>query len=163
MLRSKLVWCISFQQANEAGSSNGMELLGAQRCFENLRNDGIVIKKFVSDRHLGIAKWIRETQKETTHLYDIWHVAKSVCKKVLAASKQNGLEVLGKWIKSIRRHIYWCCTSTKEGFGELVVAKWKSFFYHVADKHEGHPNELSKECAHGELGKRKWIKIGKPN
>eukprot|EP00795_Rhopilema_esculentum_P008508 gene8508-biopygen9552 len=68
-------------QANEAGSSNGMELLGAQRWFENLRKDVIVIKKFVSDRHLGIAKWIRGTQKETTHLYDIWHVAKSTCMK----------------------------------------------------------------------------------
>ncbi|XP_065054110.1 uncharacterized protein LOC135682938 [Rhopilema esculentum] len=55
----------------------------------------------------------------------------------------------------MRRHIYWCCTSTKEGFGELVVAKWKYFFYH-----KGHPNELSTKCSHGELGKRKWIKIG---
>ncbi|KAI8493070.1 hypothetical protein Bbelb_290740 [Branchiostoma belcheri] len=30
----------------------------------------------VSDRHIQIAKWIRENLPETSHLYDIWHIAK---------------------------------------------------------------------------------------
>ncbi|KAI8516590.1 hypothetical protein Bbelb_051710 [Branchiostoma belcheri] len=29
-----------------------------------------------SDRHIQIAKWIRENLPETSHLYDIWHIAK---------------------------------------------------------------------------------------
>ena len=86
----------------------------------------------MSDRHRGIAKWIREVCKETTHYYDIWHVARSVTKKLLAASKEKGCEIIKEWSKGIRRHLYWSATSTKPGFSKLILAKWKSFLRHVA-------------------------------
>ena len=89
-----------------------MELLGAQKCFEKMKQEGIDISSFTYDRHLGIAKWIRANERGTQHLYDIWHVIRSICKEVINASKEKGMELLQKWDKGIRRDMYWCVLST---------------------------------------------------
>ena len=139
-----------------------MELAGAKRCFSFLEAGGVKIKKFISDRHAGIAKWVREMRPETNHFYDIWHVARSITKKLLKAGKENGCEILLHWIKGIRNHLYWCATSTKEGFEDMILAKWRSFKNHIANRHEGHASNLFPKCAHAELETpREWIKIGK--
>ncbi len=138
-----------------------MELDGAKRCFTFLQSSGVSIKKFISDRHAGIAKWVRETQVNTKHFYDIWHVARSITKKMLKAGKEKGCEVIMQWITGVRNHLYWCATSTKEGFGNMISAKWKSFTNHVANRHQGHANSLYPNCAHEELEvSREWIRIG---
>lgn len=87
-----------------------MELQGAKNCFTFLRNAGVAIAVFISDRHRGIAKWIRESQTNTTHLFDIWHVARSIVKKLLKASKEKGYELIKEWIKGVRNHLYWHTT-----------------------------------------------------
>lgn len=82
-------------------------------------------------------------------------------KKMLKTGKENDREVILKWITGVRNHLYWCATSTKEGFSDMILAKWKSFTNHVANRHEEHPNHLYPYCAHGELGVPcDWIKIG---
>lgn len=88
------MYILYFLQANETGSSNKMELDGAKRCFSSIKKSGIPIKKFVSDRHTGIAKWIRETQHDTLHFFDIWHVARSVTMKMLKAAKVKNYEYI---------------------------------------------------------------------
>lgn len=133
---------------------------GAKRCFQYLLNLGLSIAVFVSDRHRGIAKWIQEDHPETKHYFDIWHVARSITKKLLTMGKEKGCELIKDWIKGIRRHVYWCATSTRAGFEALIGAKWNSFIRHVCNKHKNHPDPLYKECHHGELEPRKWIKIG---
>lgn len=137
-----------------------MELEGAKRCFQFLERLGLTITVFVSDRHHGIAKWIREVCVKTTHYYDIWHVARSVTKKLLQASKEKGCEIIKDWMRGIRRHLYWSATSTKPGFGSLILAKWNSFMRHVSNKHSNHPDPLYKECHHNNFEPRKWIKVG---
>lgn len=94
------------------------------------------------------------------HFYDIWHVSKSFTKKLLKASKEKGCEQLKNWVKALRNHMYWCATSTKEGFGEMIAAKWVAVVRHIADKHDNHPNQLFKKCCHGDIQPRIWIKIG---
>jgi solute carrier family 8 (sodium/calcium exchanger) len=84
----------------------------------------------------------------------------SLTKKLLKATKEKGCEVIKDWMKGIRRHMYWCATSTVPGFGDLIKAKWNSFMRHVADKHTEHPDPLFKSCKHDSLQPRKWIKIG---
>ena len=91
-----------------------------------------------------------------------WHVAKSITKEVLRGSKEKGCEILKDWAPAIKTHLYWCATSTTQGFGNLIVAKWRSFTRHVCDKHEKHPDELYPKCAHTPLTqRRKWIKYCK--
>ena len=89
-----------------------MELQGAVQCFSFLNDAGLSIITFVSDRHRSIAKWIRENQPGTSHFFDIWHVARSICKKMLQVSKEGGCEKIKEWTKGVRRHLYWCATSS---------------------------------------------------
>ena len=98
-----------------------MELAGAQRCFQYLQEKGIKVSTFISDRHKGIAKWIRETT-DTKHYRDIWHIVKGLTKKLTKAGKEKGNELILSWVKAIRC-LYWCVLSTKQGFGNLIVAK----------------------------------------
>lgn len=73
-------------QANQAGSSSGMEFLAFQKAFTFLLGTGMIIKSFISDRHTSIAKWMREDcarhcreigKPVVQHFFDIWHIAKS--------------------------------------------------------------------------------------
>ena len=137
-----------------------MELEGAKRCFNFLQRMGLTVAAFVSDRHRGIAKWIREFQPQTSHFFDIWHVARSINKKLLKASNEKGCEIIKEWMKGVRNHLYWCVTTTVQGFQNLILAKWKSFMRHLSNKHKDHPDALFRECAHDEIAPRKWIKIG---
>ena len=86
-----------------------------------------------------------------------------MCKTLLKAGKEKGFEPIKEWLKGIRNHLYWSAMSTEMGFGDMILAKWKSIMRHIADKHNSHPNQLFSECAHGELEPRRWIKIGKPH
>jgi hypothetical protein len=67
-----------------------MELDGAQRCFKYLKDSGLQIPIFITDRHKGIAKWVRTSEKETQHFNDLWHVCKGLCKKIVKAGKEKG-------------------------------------------------------------------------
>ena len=137
-----------------------MELKDAQDIFAFLKAAGLKIHVFISDRHRSIAKWIREHEPATRHFFDIWHVAKLVTKKLLQVGKESGCELLVKWQKAIKNHLHWCATSTKLGFGELILAKWKSIIRHVCNKHTQHPEPLFKQCVHGPLSRRYWLKKG---
>lgn len=137
-----------------------MELKGAQDSFAFLKAAQLGISVFISDRHRSIAKWIREQEPATRHFFDIWHVAKSVTKKLLQVGKESGCELLVKWQKAIKNHLHWCATSTKLGFGERILAKWKSIIRHVCNKHPQHPEPLFKQCVHGALSRRYWLKKG---
>jgi solute carrier family 8 (sodium/calcium exchanger) len=133
-------------QANQSGSSNAMELDGAKQCFKFITEKGLKVSSFISDRHLGVAKWICETHPDVQHYNDLWHVNKSLKKKLFDASN---------------RHLYWCARSTRQGFGEMIVAKRGSLIRHISNKHKDHPDELYTECAHGEVEPRAWIPVGK--
>ena len=139
-----------------------MELDGCKRCFDFLMTTaGLTIPVFVSDRHKGIVKYIRESHPAVKHFFDEWHVAKSLVKKMLTASKEKGCEIIKDWTKGVRNHVYWCSTSTVGCFKNLILAKWKSLMRHITNKHVDHPYPLFTKCAHCEIEKRKWIKVGK--
>ena len=74
--------------------------------------------------------------------------------------KRKGCEKIADWVKGARNHLYWCATSTKQGFGELTVAKLKSFMEQVANKQSDHPSPLFNKCAHYDIENKRWIKIG---
>ena len=134
-----------------------METDGAKQCFKLILDAGLKIAVFISNRHKAIAKWNRDFQKGTLHLYDIWHVCKSIQRDILKASKEKGCEILKDWSKAIKNHLYSCATSTMQGFGVLIVAKRTSIVRHVSNKHSNHPNPLYKKCEHGDQEPRDWI------
>ena len=138
-----------------------MELDGAKKCIAFIEKNSLPIKALITDRHKGLAKWMREKHPEIIHFFDIWHIAKSLCKELLKASKEKGCDIIKDWMTGIRNHLYWCATSTTEGFSQLIVEKWKSIMYHVSNRHDVFPYKHFKKCAHEEVSKKKWIKLGK--
>jgi solute carrier family 8 (sodium/calcium exchanger) len=140
-----------------------MELDGCKACFEFIMTTaGLAIPVFISDRHRGICKYVRECHPGIKHYFDQWHVAKGLVKKMISASKEKGCGRIKEWTKGMKNHLYWCSTSTVEDFQEMILAKWKSFMGHVANKHDNHADPLFPKCLHEEnIPKRKWIKIGK--
>ena len=59
---------VVFLQSNETTSSNAMEKEGFQRAVDFIQKEGFAIKTLVTDRHLAIAKYVRDSMKDTTHL-----------------------------------------------------------------------------------------------
>ena len=55
-----------------------MEKEGLHRCMEFLHEQGLTMDVLVTDRHMQINKWLRESHPEVKHYYDVWHVAKSM-------------------------------------------------------------------------------------
>lgn len=65
-------------QSNEVKNSNAMEKRGLEKVVEWIHSHHLEIGTIITDRHLQIQKWIRENLPQTTHFYDVWHVAKGM-------------------------------------------------------------------------------------
>ena len=66
-------------------------------------------------------------------------------------AKYAGCESLLEWIKPGSNHLYWSATTTLTGNGNVIVAKFKSFFGHVKNQHSGFSDPLFD----------KWLNEGK--
>lgn len=66
-------------------NSNAMEKRGLELAVRWLQENHLQIGIIITDRHLQIQKWIRENLPQTTHYYDVWHVAKG---KLVARKEQ---------------------------------------------------------------------------
>ncbi|XP_065065424.1 uncharacterized protein LOC135691494 [Rhopilema esculentum] len=127
-----------------------------QKCIDS----EVLVSQFVSDRHRGVAKWLREEHPAIKHYFDIWHIARTLTKKLIKAGNENNCQIINKWTATIRNHLYWCATSSKQGFGQLIIAKWKSIINHIQDIYT-HEDPLFNTCIHQTFDrKRKWIKNG---
>ena len=105
----KLTCTFKFQ-ANETkgNSSQQMELLGLQRSIQKCIDSEVPVSQFVSDRHRGVAKWLREEHPAIKHYFDIWHIARTLTKKLIKAGNENNCQIINKWTATIRNHLYWC-------------------------------------------------------
>ncbi|XP_068754519.1 uncharacterized protein [Montipora capricornis] len=154
-------------QANQAGSSSATEFIGHQKAFAFLLGTAMIIKAFISDRHSQIAKWMRvECPKKCKelgkplidHFFDLWHIGKKIQKLLTKLSKEKGMEAIGRWRKACVRHFYWSVTSTKAKLQSVILAKFKSFQYHILNQHTNIPERLFNKCAHGAVTtQRLWL------
>ena len=161
-LESNTVLDIQLVQSNECGGSYHMEKEGLQRSVTFLLEEMLHIDTLITDRHRQIGRWIADNIPGCRHIYDIWHVAKGVRKKLQATAKERDCEVLKHWIQSIINHLYWCVVSSPPDSPDLIVAKWKSIVSHVQNNHLGHEDPLFPRCVHAKLSGREarknWIK-----
>lgn len=82
-----------------------MELEGAKQAFTYLQSVGLSIAVFISDRHRGIAKWLRETQTRCSHYFKIWHVAHSITKQMIKLGKEKGCKKITDSVKGAQNHL----------------------------------------------------------
>lgn len=140
---------VQLVQSNEVQSSYHMELEGLKRSLSRLEEENIDISHLVTDRHSQVKFYMKNDQPHIVHLFDVWHVAKGVYRKLQAISKTRLCNVVGEWSHSISNHLYWCAASSN-GNGDLISQKWLSILNHVVDVHEGH-GDLYPRCLHGPL------------
>ena len=53
----------------------------------------------------GIRKLLWENYPEIDHQFDVWHISKSITKKLTAKAKRKGCEDLGPWIRAVTNHL----------------------------------------------------------
>lgn len=141
-------------------NSNAMELHGFKNALLEIESVASV-KSITTDRHVQIKAFLKG-RSDITHQFDIWHVSKSIKKKLSKAAKKHH-EIFG-WTKSILNHFWWCC-KTCEGDANLLREKWCSILYHIRNIHKWKHDEnfqILKSCAHGKVSKShandvKWL------
>ena len=86
---------------------------------------GIQNAIFTTDRHVTIWKIMRLEYADIIHQFDVWHVVKSVVKKLTSLAKQKSNEALSVWIQSISNRFWWCAESCN-GNVKILREKWQS-------------------------------------
>ena len=76
----------------------------------------------------------------------------------LPVKKGNGnIQV---WLKAIRGHLNWCALLSKQGFGDMILGKWKFVIRPISNKYTDNPDP-SMSIVPGQLEPRDWIKPGR--
>lgn len=84
-----------------------------------------------------------------------------VSKVLSKLAKEKGCKVLLPWVKTCSNHLYWSATSTCDGNGQVIRAKFESFFHHIVKMHTNLPNSLFNKWAHKEdTEERTWLNKG---
>lgn len=84
-----------------------------------------------------------------------------VHKALTKIAKEKECEALSQWVKPCVNHLYWSATSTVDGNGKVIWAKFESFLHHVVNKHRDLPNPVFNQCAHEEnITQRTWLSKG---
>ncbi len=66
------------------------------------------------------------------------------------------MEIVKEWIRPCENHLYWSATTTSNGNGAVILAKFKAFLQHILDKHKDFDKPIFNACAHGPLEPKKW-------
>ena len=154
----------SLVQVSEVTSSNAMEYEACKRSLDKLLGASIPIRCLTTDRHVTITAKMRSDYPHIVHQYDVWHLSKSITKKLLALAKRKFNEELAPWIKSVSNHLWWS-VATCNGDPKLLIEKWLSIINHVSNKHEWRGCSIFTKCEHHQLTEAqqkeiKWLKPG---
>ena len=159
---------VDFQivQVTEVNNSNAMEREGFKRCMDNIKTKGGNIKVIATDRHVGIRADLKRNYSEVDHQFDVWHLSKSITKKLMEKAKKKDCSDLSAWIKSISNHLWWCA-ETCEGDNDLLREKWLSIVHHTANIHSWNSADLYHQCAHPPIPRnvartKRWLRPGSP-
>ncbi|XP_063067340.1 uncharacterized protein LOC134458876 [Engraulis encrasicolus] len=137
-----------------------------KECFvqtmDSLLSD-LKVKEVVTDAHPQISALLnpqRGKYKEwhIQHSLDIWHAAKSLCKKLhrVAAEKQH--RPLQVWIRDIGNHFWYCCkqATTEVEFKQM----WIGVLHHIQNEHSWSIGECQHEPLDEASRDKPWIEPG---
>ena len=157
----------SLVQVTEVSSSNAMEYEGCKRSLKKLIAQKIPVRCLTTDRHVTITARMRTEFPKIIHQYDVWHLSKSVTKKLTKKAKKKCNEELLPWIQSVSNHLWWS-VATCDGNTSVMKEKWLSIINHIANKHNWRDGKHFKKCAHRTLTRNEkkqipWLKPGSPS
>ena len=85
-------------KVTETGSSSKMEVLGFRKCLLYLLDQGFSIEVLATDRHVQIRSIMNKEYSQIQHQFDVWHLCKSIKKKLTTKAKVKGCEDIKFWI-----------------------------------------------------------------
>ena len=149
----------------ETKNSNAMEKEACRRVLDRLESE-LPVSVLCTDRHMGIQKMMREDYSNMTHQYDVWHLAKSIAKRLIQKARKKGVEDLLPWVPCIKTHLWWSA-ATCQGNEMELIEKWQSVTYHVTNQHDWHTGQHFTKCAHdplsaAEVEETKWLEPESP-
>ncbi|KAG0429539.1 hypothetical protein HPB47_023554 [Ixodes persulcatus] len=160
---NKILHSIQVQlgESERAMASVNMEKEGLIKLLEFFKEKRIHVNSLGTDRHPAIRKHMEVHEPGTAHYFDIWHISKSVKKKLTAAQKRAGCQPLEEWTQATTNHMYWSAMAAG-GNKELLVEIWLSMQNHVIDKHTGHGGSYTR-CVHNEIleATKMWMDTSK--
>jgi len=148
-LKTSLILDQQLVKVSEVANSVVMEKEGLERALEFLISMGMKIHTVATDRHVGVQSLLKEKYPEINHQFDVWHVSKSIRKKLHQKALKKGATDLMPWVRCISNHIYWCA-DTCGGCKQLLREKWLSCVHHTVNRHQWN-GELVVQCSHGPL------------
>ncbi|CAC5422193.1 unnamed protein product [Mytilus coruscus] len=94
----------SLVQVSETTSSNKMELIGFQRSLASIEAADLTVGVVVTDRHVQIRKAMATDHSDKKHQFDVWHLSKSIKKKILAIKPKKLLNEVKPWIHHLQAY-----------------------------------------------------------
>ncbi|KAI8502456.1 hypothetical protein Bbelb_200440 [Branchiostoma belcheri] len=92
---------------------------------------------------------------------DVWHGAKNLIKKLIAAGQEKSCTDLKQWTRDIINHFWWCCNKAST-FGEFIVL-WKGVLHHVCDVHTWAMGQCDHNPISADTPRTKtWLVSGSP-
>ncbi|XP_062568780.1 uncharacterized protein LOC134230925 [Saccostrea cucullata] len=163
---SKKIVALETLDKQETGKkSTSMEKSGFQRALDDVQSS-LNVKEVVTDAHLQIGALMKRQYSHIKHSHDIWHAAKNLGKKIIAAGQEKSCKELLQWSTDIVNHFWHCCkvASTYEEFLDV----WVGVLHHVQNEHEwglSYGRMAPGACYHEELNDdrdKSWIEKGSP-
>ncbi|KAL0964150.1 hypothetical protein UPYG_G00319810 [Umbra pygmaea] len=114
-----------------------MEKVAFVRTFDQLLRE-VKLTEICTDAHMQISALFnteRGKYKDSgvIHSLDMWHGAKNLGKKIIAAGQQRGQAVLLQWAKDICNHFWYCCKMA-ENYSQFIIM-WTGLLHHVTNEH----------------------------
>ena len=145
---SGLILDYSMVQVSDTGSSGIMEKEGLRRCLNRVLNEfNINVGTLATDRYKEISAFLRADYPNINHQFDVWHVSKSVTKKLTKEGIKNGHCSLLPWIQSVSNHLSAQSCNLNP---DVLVAKWSSIVHHAVNVHSWQDRHFQ-SCEHGPL------------
>lgn len=155
------------KRETERKSAN-LEKLGFIRGMQDVRERGLQVKEVVTDAHLQIGAMMKKVYKEVKHSHDIWHAAKNLGQKLIAAGQDKNCRELQKWSKDIVNHFWYTCKIANDL--DEFMGIWAGVLHHVVGEHEWflpYSDAGPSSCRHDPISEdtmrdKEWMKKGSP-
>ncbi|XP_055998952.1 uncharacterized protein LOC130047616 [Ostrea edulis] len=163
----KIISIITMDKRETGKKSTNMEKGCFLKAMEDLRDNGVVVAEVVTDAHLQIGAVMKNRFPEIKHSHDIWHAAKNLGKKVVAAGQSKECRPLLEWSRDIINHFWHACSLATDVDSFMEI--WCGIVHHIVGEHEWSMSYSSNfygenKCQHGPLeGEQKeWLEKGSP-